>query len=176
MRRTRPFVLGGLAAAALAAVVAATSCHVYTRASFDVQVGADYRVRTYQLRTPLGIAGETMGSLGPHPTAAGRTVDRRYETWLVQGERRVARVVEDIGHPAAARDDGRFYAYLAPGADPVLRVVRVRDGQTVTYDVSRRAPVFWEGPDVVRLVERDRGVAVTFLHEIRLEPAFLAGG
>jgi hypothetical protein len=78
MRRTRPFVLGGLAAAALAAVVAATSCHVYTRASSDVQVGADYRVRTYQLRTPLGIAGETLGSMGPHPTAAGRTVDRRY--------------------------------------------------------------------------------------------------
>jgi hypothetical protein len=114
--------------------------------------------------------------MGPHPTAAGRTVDRRYETWLVQGERRVARVVEDIPHPAAARDDGRFYAHLAPGSGPVLRVVRVRDGQAVTYDVPRRAPVFWDGPDVVRLVERDRGVAVTFLHEIRLDPAFLAGG
>jgi hypothetical protein len=52
----------------------------------------------------------------------------------------------------------------------------VRDGQTVQYAVPRHAPVFWEGRDVVRLVERDRGVTVIFLHEVRLEPAFVAEG
>jgi hypothetical protein len=175
MTVTRRVVLTGLAGTALATAAAVTSCQVYTKASYDVGAGADYRVRTYQLRTPLRIAGETLGSSGPHPTAAGRNADRRYETWLVQGERRVVRVFEG-NHPAAARDDGRFYAYLAPGDVPLLRVVRVRDGQTVQYDVPRHAPVFWEGRDVVRLVERDRGVTITFVHEIRLEPAFVAGG
>jgi hypothetical protein len=69
-----------------------------------------------------------------------------HETWLVQGKRRVVRVRDHVVHPTAARVDGRW------------------------------APVFWEGADVVRLVERDRGVAITFLHEVRIEPAFLSDG
>ena len=88
----------------------------------------------------------------------------------------MVRVKDDVVHPAAAREDGRFYAYLAATDRPLLRVVRVRDGRTLEYEVPRWAPVFWEGADVVRLVERDRGVTITFLHEVRLEAAFLSDG
>ena len=176
MRITRPLLLGGLAAAG-AAVAAATSCDVYTRASVDLPVGADYRVRTYRVRTPLRIAGESMRDMGPHPSRAEPVgTDRGYETWLVRDERRVVRVFDGIPRPAAARDDGHFYAYLTAGANPLLRVVRVRDGQTATYEVPRQAYVFWEAPDVVRIIERSPAGAVTFLHEIRLDPALLAGG
>jgi hypothetical protein len=164
-------LLGGVVLV-LAAAVAATSCQVYSKAYPVAQVGADYSVRVYQLRTPTRIVGETMRS-GSH---GGSTEPREYETWLVQGERRVVRVKYDVPHPAAAREDGRFYAYLADADRPLLRVVRVHDGRTMEYEVPRWAPVFWEGADVVRLVERDRGVTVTFLHEVRLQPAFLSGG
>ena len=177
MKITRPVVLGGLAAVGLTVAAAATSCQVYTKASFDVPVGADYRVRAYQVRTPLRIAGETAREMGPHPSMAEPPGARPgYETWLVQGQRRIVRVFEGIPRPAAAREDGRFYAYLAPGSGPLLRVVRVRDGREVAHEVPRQAYVFWEGSGVVRLVERDPSGAITFLHEIRLEPAFLAGG
>jgi hypothetical protein len=177
MRITRPVVLGGLAAVGLTLAAVATSCHVYTKASFDVPVGADYRVRTYQVRTPLRIAGETARGMGPHPSMAEPPgAEPGYETWLVQGERRVVRVFEGIPRSAAAREDGRFYAYLAPGSGPLLRVVRVRDGRVVSYDVPRQAYVFWEGPGLVRLVDRDPAGTVTFLHEIQLEAAFLADG
>jgi hypothetical protein len=44
-------VLGGVVAA-LAVAVAVTSCQVYTKASFDVPVGAGYSVRTYHVRRP----------------------------------------------------------------------------------------------------------------------------
>lgn len=176
MRITRPVVLGGLAAVGLT-VAAATSCHVYTKASFDVLVGADYRVRTYQVRTPLRIAGEAVRDMGPHPSMAEPPgASPAYETWLVQGERRIVRVFDGITRPAAAREDGRFYAYLASDSGPLLRVVRVRDGRVVAYEVPRRAHVFWEGSDGVRLVERDPGGTVTFQHQVQLEPAFLTGG
>jgi hypothetical protein len=168
---TRVLVLGG-AAMVLVAAVAATSCRVHSRASVDVRVGADYRVRTYAVRTPAEIVGETVRDMG-HGSKGDPAV---YETWLVQGERRVVRVRDDVAHPAAAREDGRFYAYLAATDRPLLRVVRVRDGRTVEYEVPRLVPVFWEGADVVRLVEREGGVAIIFLHEIRLDPAFLSGG
>jgi hypothetical protein len=177
MKISRPVVLGGLAAVGLTVAVAATSCQVYTKASFDVLVGADYRVRTYQVRTPLRIAGETVRDMGPHPSMAEPAgASPGYETWLVQGERRIVRVFEGIPRPAAAREDGRFYAYLASDTSPLLRVVRVRDGRVVAYEVSRRAYVFWEGSNEVRLVERDPAGTVTFLHQIHLEPGFLAGG
>ena len=177
MKITRPVVLGGLAAVGLTVAAAATSCQVYTKASFDLLVGADYRVRTYQVRTPLRIAGETVREMGPHPSMAEPPgASPGYETWLVEGDRRIVRVFEGIPRPAAAREDGRFYAYLASDSGPLLRVVRVRDGRVVAHDVPRRAPVFWEGSDGVRLVERDPSGTVTFLHEIELEPAFLAGG
>ena len=132
-------------------------------------------MRAYAVRTPLRIAGENARDMGHGSGSPGGT-HYGYETWLVQGERRVVRVRDDVGHPAAARDDGRFYAYLAATDRPLLRVVRVGDGRTAEYEVPRWAPVFWEGTDVVRLVERDRGVTITFLHEVRLEPAFLSGG
>ncbi len=179
MRRlgiTRPLLFAGLAVVAVAAA-AATSCDVYTRASFDLPVGADYRVRTYRVRTPLRIAGETAREMGPHPSRAEPVgADRGYETWLVREDRRLVQVFDGIPRPAAARNDGRFYAYLASGGSPVLRVVRVRDGHAVAYAVPRPAYVFWEAPDLVRLVERDPAGAITFLHEIRVDPAFLAGG
>lgn len=176
MSTARAFVLGGLAAG-LAAAVGVTSCQVYTKASFDVAVGAGYRVRTYHVRTPLRIAGETVRDMGPHPSMAqAPEADHGYETWLVQGERRVVRVFAGVPRPAAGREDGRFYAYLAAAAGPLLRVVRVRDGRTLVYEVPRWAYVFREGPDVVRLVERDPAGTVTLLHEIRLEAAFLADG
>jgi hypothetical protein len=164
-------VVGGVAMV-LAAAVAASSCRVHSKAFLDAPVGADYRVMAYEVRTPTRIVGETM-RMGSH---GGGAEPREYETWLVQGERRVVRVSDRVGHPAAARADGRFYAYLAPADRPLLRVVRVGDGRTLEYEVPRWAPVFWEGADVVRLVERDRGVTITFLHEVRLEPAFLSGG
>ncbi len=169
-------MLGGVATA-LAVAAAAASCQVYTKASFDLPVGAGYRVRTYHVRTPVRIAGETVREMGPHPSRAEPVgTDHGYETWLVQGERRVVRVLDDPPRPAAAREDGRFYAYLAASARPLLRVVRVRDGRVLEYEVPRPAYVFWEGTDVVRLVERDPAGAVTFLHEVRLEPGFLAEG
>ena len=59
MRLTRVLVLGGVATV-LVAAVAATSCRVHTKASSDVRVGADYRVRAYAVRTPLRIAGENV--------------------------------------------------------------------------------------------------------------------
>jgi hypothetical protein len=55
-------------------------------------------------------------------------------------------------------------------------VVRVGDGRTLEYEVPRWAYVFWEESGVVRLVERDQRGTVTFLHEVWLEPAFLANG
>jgi hypothetical protein len=170
LRITRALVVGGIVLV-LAAAVAALSCRVYSGAYVDARVGADYSVRGYQVRTPSRIVGETMRT-GSH---GGGAEPAEHETWLVQGESRVARVSDRVGHPAAAREDGRFYAYLAPTDRPLLRVVRVSDGRTREYEVPRWAPVFWEGADVVRLVERDRGVTITFLHEIRLEPAFLSG-
>lgn len=164
-------LLGGVVLV-LAAAVAATSCQVYSKGVSVARVGADYSVKLYERRTPTRIVRDTM-RLGWH---SGSTEPRVYETWLVQGERRVVRVKYDVPHPAAAREDGRFYAYLADADRPLLRVVRVRDGRRLEYQVSRWAPVFWEGADVVRLVERDRGLTVAFLHEVRLEPAFLSGG
>lgn len=95
---------------------------------------------------------------------------------LVREDRRLVRVFDGIPRPAAARDDGRFYADFASGGSPVLRVVHARDGHAVTDAVPRPAYVFWEPPDVVRLIERDPAGAITFLHEIRGDPAFLAGG
>jgi hypothetical protein len=174
MSRGRMLVLVG-ALTTLAAAVAAASCQVYTRASFDVDVGAGYRVRTYRVRTPLRIAGDTASTMGPHPTAnPGWGTDGGYETWLVRDERRVVRVSGQVPRPAAVRADGRFYAYLAPDARPLLRVVRVRDGRAVEHGVPREAYVFWEGTDAVRLVDRDPRGAITFQHEVRLEAAFLA--
>ena len=164
-------------AAVLAAAVAVASCQVYTKASFDMPVGAGYSVRTYQVRTPLRIAGETAREMGPHPSRAEPPgAHPGYETWLVQAERRVVQVSADVPRPAAVREDGRFYAYLVPGSRPLLRVVRLRDGRTLEREVPRPAYVFWEAPDVVRLVDRDPGGAITFLLEVRLEPAFLASG
>ena len=176
MSRGRMLVLGGCVSA-LAVAVAVTSCQVYTKASFDLAVGAGHSVRTYHIRTPLPIAGEAVRDMGPHPSRAeppGR--DHGYETWLVQADRRVVRVSAHIDRPAAVREDGRFYAYLVPGPRPLLRVVRVQDGRTLEFEVPRRAYVFWEEPGVVRLLERDPRGTVTFLHEVGLEPAFLANG
>jgi hypothetical protein len=174
MSRGRGLALGGIAAA-LAGVVAVSSCQVYTRASFDLPVGAGYSVRAYHVRSPLRIAGETTREMGPHPSRAEPPgTDHGYETWLVQAERRVVRVSPNVPRPAAVREDGRFYAYLAEDARPLLRVVRVRDGRTREYEVPRWAYVFWEEAGLVRLVERDPRGAITFLHEVRLEAAFLA--
>ena len=65
----------------------------------------------YAVRTPVRIVGENV-QMG-HRERAPRGTHDGYETWLVQGERRVVRVNDDVVHPAAAREDGRFYAYLA---------------------------------------------------------------
>jgi hypothetical protein len=170
----RTLVLVGLAAVVVAAVAVA-SCQVYTKASFDMPIGAGYHVRTYQVRTPLRIAGETAREMGPHPSRAEPPgAHLGYETWLVQAERRVVQVSAEVPRPAAVREDGRFYAYLVPDSRRLLRVVRLRDGRTLEHVVPRHAYVFWEEPDVVRLVERDPSGAITFLHEVRLEPSFLA--
>ena len=176
MTARRALVLVGVTVV-VAAAVAVTSCHVYTKASTDLPVGAGYAVRAYHIRTPLRIAGETARGAGPHPSYAepsGR--DLGYETWLVQGERRVAQVSAEVPRPAAVRPDGRFYAYLAHDPPARLRVVRVSDGQRRDYPVPRHAYVFWEEPGVVRLVERDPSGAVTFLHEVRPDPGFLSTG
>ena len=115
--------------------------------------------------------------MGPHPSLAEPSgAHPGYETWLVRSERRVVQVSAEVPRPAAVREDGRFHAYLVPSPRPLLRVVRLSDGRTPEREVPRPAYVFWKAPDVVRLVERDPGGAITFLHEVRLEPAFLATG
>jgi hypothetical protein len=87
--RRRTLVLIGVAAV-LAVAVAVPSCQFYTKASFDMPVGAGYSVRTYHIRTPLRIAGETIRDTRPHPSAASPPgVDHGSETWLVQAEHEV---------------------------------------------------------------------------------------
>ena len=73
-------------------------------------------------------------------------------------------------HPSLAEPSGAHPGYETWLVRSERRVVQV------SAEVPRRAYVFWEAPDVVRLVERDPGGAITFLHEVRLEPAFLATG